>query len=152
MSPLLRAVDAVTVPVPDLDQGLRFYRDQLGHALNWRNDDLGQAGLSLPESTTELVLTTNLSYAPNWLVTSVSDAVQTIVAAGGDVVVGPAPIPVGQVAVVRDPFGNALVVVDLSTGRYLTDEHDRTIGVDRPDAGEPDDLRSAPESQVLSDT
>jgi isoquinoline 1-oxidoreductase beta subunit len=26
-------VDAVTVPVPDLDRGLAFYRDGLGHAL-----------------------------------------------------------------------------------------------------------------------
>ena len=39
-SPLLRLVDAVTIPVPDLDEGLRFYRDQLGHQLLWRNDDI----------------------------------------------------------------------------------------------------------------
>jgi catechol 2,3-dioxygenase-like lactoylglutathione lyase family enzyme len=32
-APLLRKVDAVTVPVPDLDTGLRFYRDALGHQL-----------------------------------------------------------------------------------------------------------------------
>jgi hypothetical protein len=30
--PLLRSVDAVTVPVPDLDAGLSFYRDRLGHS------------------------------------------------------------------------------------------------------------------------
>ena len=47
MSPssVLRMVDAVTVSVPDLDQGLAFYRDRLGHDLIWRNDDVGQAGL-----------------------------------------------------------------------------------------------------------
>ena len=28
---VLRMVDAVTVPVPDIDQGLEFYRDHLGH-------------------------------------------------------------------------------------------------------------------------
>jgi hypothetical protein len=32
-SPVLQMVDAVTVPVPDLDQGLAFYRDRLGHGL-----------------------------------------------------------------------------------------------------------------------
>ena len=53
---VLRGVDAVTVPVPDLDQGLEFYRDQLGHELVWRNDAVGQAGLRLPESQAELVL------------------------------------------------------------------------------------------------
>ena len=119
--PLLRQLDAVTVPVPDLDQGLAFYRDQLGHELLWRNDALGQAGLRLPESNTELVLSTALDYAPNWLVASVDDAVDSLVAAGGRVVSPPAPIPVGRVAVVADPFGNRLVLVDLSSGPYVTD-------------------------------
>ena len=30
-TPLLQKVDAVTVPVPDLDAGLRFYHGSLGH-------------------------------------------------------------------------------------------------------------------------
>ena len=47
---VLRGVDAVTVPVPDLDQGFEFCRDQLGHELVWRNDAVGQVGLRLPES------------------------------------------------------------------------------------------------------
>ena len=119
--PLLRQLDAVTVTVPDLDQGLAFYRDQLGHELLWRNDALGQAGLRLPESNTELVLSTTLAYAPNWLVTSVDDAVDSLVAAGGRVISPPTPIPVGRVAVVADPFGNQLVLVDLSSGTYVTD-------------------------------
>ena len=119
--PVLRQLDAVTVPVPDLDQGLAFYRDQLGHQLLWRNDVLGQAGLRLPESSTELVLSTGLDYAPNWLVTSVDEALDSLVAAGGRVVSPPTPIPVGRVAVVADPFGNQLVLVDLSSGTYVTD-------------------------------
>jgi hypothetical protein len=45
---VLRGVDAVTVPVPDLDQGLQFYRDQLGHELVRRNDAVGKVGLRLP--------------------------------------------------------------------------------------------------------
>jgi catechol 2,3-dioxygenase-like lactoylglutathione lyase family enzyme len=56
-SSLLQKIAAVTVPVPDLDAGLRFYRDSLGHELRWRNDRVGQAGLRLPGSDTELVLT-----------------------------------------------------------------------------------------------
>jgi catechol 2,3-dioxygenase-like lactoylglutathione lyase family enzyme len=43
-APLLQKVDAVTVRVPDLDTGLRFYRDALGHELRWRHDEIGQAG------------------------------------------------------------------------------------------------------------
>jgi catechol 2,3-dioxygenase-like lactoylglutathione lyase family enzyme len=63
-SSLLRKIDAVTVPVPDLDAGLRLYRDSLGHELRWRNDRVGQAGLRLPGSDTELVLTTRQAYEP----------------------------------------------------------------------------------------
>ena len=121
LGPVLRMVDAVTVSVPDLDQGLRFYRDRLGHDLLWRNDEVGQAGLRLPDTGTELVLSARHRYAPNWLVASVRDAVATIVAAGGSVLVEPAQIPVGLLAVVVDPFGNELILLDLSVGRYRTD-------------------------------
>ncbi|HYI53324.1 MAG TPA: VOC family protein [Microlunatus sp.] len=127
--PVLRMVDAVTVPVPDLDQGIRFYGDRLGHELLWRDDDRGQAGLCLPESRTELVLSTGLDYAPNWLVTSVDEAVSTIVAAGGRVLSEPIPIPVGRLAVVNDPFGNTLILLDLSAGTYTTDDTGRVTGV-----------------------
>jgi predicted enzyme related to lactoylglutathione lyase len=127
--PVLRMVDAVTVPVPDLDQGIRFYGDRLGHELLWRDDDRGQAGLGLPESRTELVLSTGLDYAPNWLVTSVDEAVSTIVAAGGRVLSEPIPIPVGRLAVVNDPFGNTLILLDLSVGTYTTDDTGRVTGV-----------------------
>jgi len=128
-SPVLRMVDAVTVSVPDLDQGLEFYRDRLGHDLIWRNNELGQAGLRLPDSRTELVLSTSLQYAPNWLVTSVQDAVADIVAAGGAVAMEPCEIPVGRLAVVTDPFGNALILLDLSIGPYTTDATGRVTAV-----------------------
>ena len=81
LSPVLRMVDAVTVPVPDLDQGLAFYRNGLGHELIWRNDEIGQAGLRLPDGKTEIVLSEHLPYAPNWLVSSVSEAVADVIAA-----------------------------------------------------------------------
>jgi catechol 2,3-dioxygenase-like lactoylglutathione lyase family enzyme len=35
---VLRKVDAVTVRVPDIDTGINFYVDVLGHRLKWRND------------------------------------------------------------------------------------------------------------------
>lgn len=118
---LLRSVDAVQVPVPSLDVGIRFYGDKLGHQVKWRNDSVGQAGLGLPDGDSELVLTEQLSYEPNWLVDDVPAAVATFTAAGGTVVGPPTDIPVGRVAVVRDPFGNVLVLVDLSKGLYDAD-------------------------------
>lgn len=125
---LLRAVDAVTVPVPDLEAGLAFYL-ALGHELRWRNDAIGQAGLALASGDTELVLTTEQRYEPNWLVGSVDAAASAFREAGGRVLVEPFDIPVGRVAVVADPFDNELTLIDLSKGRYATDADGRVTGV-----------------------
>jgi predicted enzyme related to lactoylglutathione lyase len=121
------------IPVPDLEAGLRFYRHSLGHQLLWRNDKIGQAGLAMPDSDTEIVLTTNQEYAPSWLVSSADEAAHTVQAAGGRVLTAPSEIPVGRVTVVADPFGNALVLLDLSKGRYVTDATGQVTGV----AGDP---------------
>ncbi|MGI8936749.1 MAG: VOC family protein [Iamia sp.] len=120
----------MTVSVPGLDAGLAFYVGALGHALRWRNDEIGQAGLALPESATEIVLTTAHGYEPNWLVNSADETSGVFESAGGTVLVEPFDIPVGRVAVVADPFGNALVLVDLSKGRYSTDEDGQVKGVE----------------------
>ena len=128
--PLLRKVDAVTFHVPDLEAGLSFYVDHLGHTLRWRHDDIGQAAVALPESDTEIVLTTQHGYEPNWLVDSAGDAADAIACAGGRVLSPPVDVPVGRIAVVADPFDNVLVLVDLAKGRYVTDEQGRTTGVD----------------------
>jgi len=128
---LLQKVDAVTIPVPDLDAGLRFYRDSLGHQLRWRNDAIGQAGLALPSADTEIVLTTEQDYEPNWLVSSADHAAAAVRTAGGRVVIEPFNIPVGRAAVVADPFGNILVLLDLSTGHYVTDTEGNVTAVER---------------------
>jgi predicted enzyme related to lactoylglutathione lyase len=130
-TPLFQKVDAVTIPVPDLDAGLRFYRDCLGHQLRWRNEDISQAGLALPGSDTEIVLTTRPGYEPNWLVTSADHAAAAVQAAGGRIVTEPFDIPVGRVAVVADPFGNILVLIDLSKGHYVTDAEGNVTAVAR---------------------
>jgi predicted enzyme related to lactoylglutathione lyase len=130
-APLLQKVDAVTVRVPDLDSGLRFYRDALGHELKWRHDEIGQAGLRLPGSDTEIVLSTQVEYAPNWLVASAEEAARVIESAGGTMIAGPFEIPVGRVVVAADAFGNALILVDMSKGLYITGTDGRVTGVSR---------------------
>lgn len=125
---LFQKVDCIQVPVPDLDVGLAFYRDRLGHQLIWRSETA--AGLRLPDSDTELVLETRRSQPEvDLLVGSVEEAVARVVEAGGTVLVEPFDIPVGRVAVVADPFGNPLTVVDLGKGRYRTDVDGNVTGV-----------------------
>jgi predicted enzyme related to lactoylglutathione lyase len=128
-SPLLHSVDAVTIPVPDLDAGLDFYQNSLGHRLLWRNDAIGQAGLGLAGSDTEIVLTTRQRYEPDWLVASLDEAIAAVRAGAGTVLDGPFDIPVGRAVVLQDPFGNALVLVELSRGRYVTTADGRVVGV-----------------------
>ena len=126
MGPLLLYVDAVTVPVPDLDAGMAFYCNILGHQLIWRNDAIGSAALSTPGSATEIVLTTQLNYEPDWKVASADAVAEVFRARGGRVVMEPQDIPIGRVAVVEDPFGNRLVVLDSTKGTYETDEFMRS--------------------------
>jgi predicted enzyme related to lactoylglutathione lyase len=130
---LLLGVDAVSLAVPDLDEGLRVYRDLLGHELVWRDDAAGQAGLRTVDGAAEIVLSTRHPAAPNWLVRSADEAAAEVVRAGGRIVAEPSDIPVGRVAVVADPFGNTLVLVDLTKGTYTVDGAGRVTGV-RPAA------------------
>ncbi len=81
------------------------------------------------QQTPELVLTTQAPYAPSWLVTSADAAATAIVEAGGRRAAGPSDIPVRRLAIVNDPFGNELVLVDLSKGRYLVDDSGHVTGV-----------------------
>ena len=131
-SALVRGVDALVVKVRDLDAALAFYGDALGHHVAWRTD--GAVGLRMEAASTELVLSIDHGPETDLLVASVDEAVSVFAAAGGTVVVAPDDIPVGRVAVVRDPFGNELTLVDLSKGRYATDTTGRVTGV-RPETG-----------------
>ena len=79
---------------------------------------------------TELVLTTTAPYAPTWLVSSVDRALDTIVKAGGRAVSGVTDVPVGRLAVAEDVFGNQLVLLDTSKGRYVTHESGPVPGVE----------------------
>ena len=86
--------------------------------------------VALLDGDSEIVLTAEHGYEPNWLVQSVDDAVDVFRSNGGQVIAEPFDIPVGRLGVVLDPFGNALVLLDLSRkGTYTTDETGDVTGV-----------------------
>ncbi len=126
-TPLIRQVDCIQIPVADLEDALAFYRDKLGHELIWRTDTA--AGLRLPESEAEIVVQTEQpQLEPNLKVDSADEASERFAAAGGSVVVPPFDIQIGRCAVVEDPFGNRLVLLDASKGRLVTDEDGNVTG------------------------
>jgi predicted enzyme related to lactoylglutathione lyase len=124
---LLRKVDCVRLYVSDLEEGLAFYRDQLGHELIWRTETA--AGLRLPESDAELVLQTeDKRQEVDLLVDSADEAAKFIEQAGGRVIVPPFDIQIGRCVVVEDPWGNPLVLLDTSKGLFKTDAEGNVIG------------------------
>jgi lactoylglutathione lyase len=125
--PLIRKVDCVRFYVPDLEAGLSFYRDRLGHELIWRTDT--SAGLRLPESEAEIVIQTERpGPETDLLVASADDAARFIEQAGGKVIVSPFDVQIGRCAVVEDPWGNMLVLLDGSKGLLKTDVDGNVIG------------------------
>jgi lactoylglutathione lyase len=124
---LLRKVDCVRLYVPDLEAGLSFYRDQLGHALIWRTDTA--AGLRLPESDAELVLQTEEQRQEvDFLVDSADESAELLKQAGGKVLVAPFDIQIGRCVVLEDPWGNLLVLLDTGKGLLKTDADGNVIG------------------------
>jgi lactoylglutathione lyase len=124
---LIRKVDCVRLYVPDLEKGLAFYRDQLGHTLIWRTET--SAGLRLPESDTELVLQTeDQRQEVDYLVNSAEESAKLVEQAGGKVIVPPFDIQIGRCVVLEDPWGNPLVLLDTSKGLLKTDIDGNVIG------------------------
>ncbi len=121
---LFRRIDCLRLPVADLEDALRFYRDRLNLPLRWRTDSA--AGLALGDA--ELVVHTEADPPEvDLLVDSVADALPAFTAAGGEVVQGPFEIAIGQCAVVADPWGNRLVLLDMTKGMLRTDERGNVV-------------------------
>ena len=125
--PLIRKVDCIQIQVPDLDAGLAFYRDQLGHQLVWRTERA--VGLRMPDTDAEIVLQIERpGIEVNLLVDTVDAAVERVVAAGGIVVVPPFDIQIGRCVVVQDPWGTSLILLDMSKGLLETDADGNVVG------------------------
>ena len=113
--PLLRSVDSLQLPVPDLDEALAFYAERLGHHVVWRTETA--VGLRLADDDAELVLQVERDEPEtDLMVEDVDAAVAGWTSAGGTVEVAPFEIQIGRCTVVRDPFGNRLVLLDGSKG------------------------------------
>jgi len=125
--PVLKKVNAVLVKVPSIQEGLDFYREQLGLQTLWKKGNIASVRLG----DGQLVMSTTLDPETNILVESVEHAAKIFVSAGGKVVSPPEDIDVGKLVIVEDAFGNRLTLVDFSKGFYATDESKNVIGVSK---------------------
>lgn len=121
--PLFANIDCMMLPVADLEAALAFYRDRLGQPLVWRTDQC--AAVRLGES--ELLLHTNDSREIDIKVDFAVEAADRFAKAGGSIVAGPFDIKIGKCVVVKDPWGNQLVLLDSTKGLLKTDEQGNVI-------------------------
>jgi predicted enzyme related to lactoylglutathione lyase len=124
--PVLKKINAVLVKVPSIQEGLDFYREQLGMQTFWKKDTIASVHLG----DGQLVMSTTLDPETNILVESVEHAVNVFVSAGGKLVSPIEDIEVGKLAIVEDAFGNRLTLLDFSKGFYKIDESNNVVGVE----------------------
>ena len=116
---MLKKVDCVMIRVDDVDAATAYYRDVFGLRPLWREGHM--SGFGFPDSNAEIVLQDDPNIPPvkidvNYSVDDVAGAVERLRAAGCTIVAGPFDIPIGKCAVIVDPFGTPMTLVDMTTG------------------------------------
>lgn len=115
---MLRKIDCIMIRVDDIQAAATYYANVFGLCLQWSGDD--SIGLVFPESDAEIVLHNDpdipSSVEVYYLVDNVVAAVAHYEAQGCRVLVAPFDITIGKCAVIQDPFGTRLCILDLTKG------------------------------------
>ena len=116
---MFKKIDCVMIRVPDVPSAEKFYNEVFGVRTLWR--DAGNAGLVFPNSDVEIVLHSN-NNIPNkvevhYLVDNVVSAVALYESKGCRILVPPFDILIGKCAVIQDPFGTTICILDQTSGR-----------------------------------
>lgn len=120
-------LDCIRYYVPDLAEGVTYYHEKLGLEIAWKNEH--EIAFVMADGISELVIqNTQKREETDIKVTSVRRTIQKIRQAGGQLVCGPFGIQIGECAVVQDPWGNTMVILDSIKGTFLTDEDGNIIG------------------------
>ena len=106
------------IRVDDVDLSAAYYAKVFGLRPKWSGD--GAVGLVFPETDAEIVLHREAaipsSVEVHYLVDDVVVAVAHYAAEGCEILVAPFDITIGKCAVIRDPFGTRLCVLDTTKG------------------------------------
>jgi lactoylglutathione lyase len=123
---MFKKIDCVMIRVDDVAAGEKFYSQVFGLKSLWR--EAGSVGMGFPETDAEIVLH-NSAEIPHkvevhYLVDDVVAAVKIYAEKGCRVLVPPFDVLIGKCAVIQDPFGTTICLLDLSSGRrprYLSE-------------------------------
>jgi lactoylglutathione lyase len=115
---MLRKIDCIMIRVDDVEAAAAYYTKVFGLLPQWSGDD--SIGLTFPEADAEIVLHNDpaipSSLEVHYLVDDVLGAVASLAAQGCQILVAPFPITIGKCAVIRDPFGTRLCILDMMKG------------------------------------
>jgi lactoylglutathione lyase len=115
---MLRKIDCVMIRVEDVAVSTAYYAKVFGLRPKWSAE--GSVGLAFPETDAEIVLhcetTIPSSVEVYYLVDDVVVAVAHYAAQGCQILVAPFDITIGKCAVIRDPFGTRLCILDTTKG------------------------------------
>ena len=121
----LLKIDAIMHRVKDLEAATKFYTEVMGLRVGWTDNENKMIGLLFPENNSELVIHTdktlqNPTYS--FSVENVEEFCKTYKEKGHTVVVEPFDVRCGKYAILQDPYGNTLEIIDLTkyggTPRY----------------------------------
>ena len=125
--PVFKNVDCIQFYVPDLQEGIKYYCNNLGLKVIWKTDT--SIGLGMADGITEIVIQNEReSQEVDIKVDSVIDTIEAIKKAGGQIVYGPFDIRIGKCAVVKDLWDNKYVILDSTKGTFITDNDGNIIG------------------------
>jgi predicted enzyme related to lactoylglutathione lyase len=106
------------IRVDDVEAAATYYAEVFGLHPQWSGDD--SIGLVFPETNAEIVLHHNpdipSSVEVYYLVDDVVAVVADYAAKGCQVLVEPFDITIGKCAVIQDPFGTRLCILDMTRG------------------------------------
>ncbi len=126
--PLFDKIDCIRIPVTNLEEGISFYSEKLGHEIIWKTDDA--IGLKLGNDKSEIVLFTEpKGLEIDFKVDDVHHAIKDFEEAGGKIMSGPFDIQIGKCVVVKDPWDNQYVILDSSKGTFKTNKNKEIIGL-----------------------
>jgi lactoylglutathione lyase len=115
---MLRKIDCIMIRVGSVEAAAAYYTKVFGLRAIWSGD--GSIGLAFPETDAEIVLHNDPNIPSSvevyYLVDDVRAAVAHYTAESCELLVAPFDIRIGKCAVIRDPFGTRLCVLDTTKG------------------------------------
>jgi predicted enzyme related to lactoylglutathione lyase len=115
---MLRKIDCVMLYVEDVPAAMAYYTEVFGLRPAWWDDQ--SAGMAFPETDAEIVLHCKPDLPSpaevHYLVDDVLTAVDALAAKGCRILVTPFDVAIGKCAVIADPFGVRLCLLDMTKG------------------------------------